>query len=75
MGLGPLPTVGLADAREMAREAPLRVARGIDPIEARDASKGAAALAHINRQTFDEAAEAYLQKFEDGWKDPMHRLR
>lgn len=73
MGLGPLPTVGLADAREMAREAPLRVARGIDPIEARHASKGAAALARINRQTFDEAAEACPQKFEDGWKDPMHR--
>jgi Arm domain-containing DNA-binding protein len=66
MGLGPLPTVGLADAREMAREAPLRVARGIDPIEARHASKGAAALARINRQTFDEAAEACLQRVR-GW--------
>jgi integrase len=73
MGLGPLHTVGLADARETAREARLQVARGVDPIEARDASKGAAALARTNRQTFDQAAEAYLQKFEDGWKNPMHR--
>jgi hypothetical protein len=32
MGLGPLHTVGLADAREMAREARLQVARGVDPI-------------------------------------------
>jgi hypothetical protein len=23
--------------------------------------------------TFDEAAEAYLQKYEDGWKNPVHR--
>jgi len=73
MGLGALHTVGLADAREMAREARLLIARGIDPIEARDASKGAASLARTNRQTFDEATEAYLQKFEDGWKNQMHR--
>src|ERR1700730_828020 len=58
MGLGPLHTVGLADAREMARDARLQVARGVDPIEARDASKGAAALAQANCQTFDEATEA-----------------
>jgi integrase len=75
MGLGPLYTVGLADAREMAREARLHVARGVDPIDARDASKGAAALARTNRQTFDQAAEAYLQKFEDGWKNEMHRAQ
>jgi integrase len=73
MGLGPLHTVGLADAREMAREARLQIARRIDPIEARDASKGAAELAQTNRQTFDQAAEAYLQKFEDGWKNRTHR--
>jgi integrase len=73
MGLGPLHTVGLADAREMAREARLQVARGVDPIEARDASKGMAALTRASRQTFDQAAEAYLQKFEDGWKNEMHR--
>jgi integrase len=75
MGLGPLHTVGLADAREMAREARLQIVRGVDPIEARDASKGAAALTHTNRKTFDEAAEAYLQKFEDGWKSRMHRYQ
>jgi hypothetical protein len=66
-------SIPFADAREMARDARLQIARRIDPIEARDASKGAAELAPTNRQTFDQAAEAYLQKFEDGWKNRTHR--
>ena len=33
MGLGPLYTIGLQEAREKAREARLLVARGIDPID------------------------------------------
>ncbi len=35
MGLGPLHTVGLADAREKAEEARSMVRRGVDPLEAR----------------------------------------
>lgn len=35
MGLGPLHTVGLADAREKAEEARAMVRRGLDPLEAR----------------------------------------
>jgi hypothetical protein len=62
MRLGPVHTVGLAEAREMARQARLLVQQGKDPIDERDAARGAAA-----------AAEAYLQKFEDSWKSPVHR--
>jgi integrase len=51
----------------------LLVLQGKDPIEERDASKAAAAAAQAKRQTFDEAAELYLQKFEDGWKNLVHR--
>ena len=39
MGLGPLYTVGLAEAREMARQARLLVRQGKDPINERKASK------------------------------------
>jgi integrase len=73
MGLGPLHTVGLADAREMAREARLLVLKGIDPLDTKHASRTAAQNAQAKRRTFGEVAELYLQKNEDGWKSAMHR--
>jgi integrase len=73
MGLGPVHTVGLAEAREMARQARLLVQQGKDPIDERDAARGAAAVAQGKRVTFDQAAQAYLQKLEDSWKSPIHR--
>jgi hypothetical protein len=51
----------------------LLVRQGKDPIDERDATKGAAAAALRKRVTFDQAAEAYLQKNEDGWKNAVHR--
>jgi integrase len=75
MGLGPLHTVGLAEAREMARHARLLLREGKDPIEARHALRAAAREAQAQRLTFAAAAEAYLQKFEDGWKNGRHRLQ
>jgi hypothetical protein len=54
MGLGALHTLGLAEGKDL--------------IDERDAAKGAATAARGERVTFDEAAEAYLQKYEDGWK-------
>src|SRR5262249_34593807 len=71
--LGPLHTVTLADARELAREARLLVLQGKDPLDTKHASRAAAQLAQAKRQTFGEAAERFLQKFEDGWKNPQHR--
>jgi hypothetical protein len=75
MGLGPLHTVGLADAREMAREARLLVRQGKDPLDEKNAARAAARAAQAKRRTFDEVAEAYLQKNEDGWKSAMHRFQ
>ena len=69
MGLGPLHTVGLADAREMAREARLLVRQGKDPLDAKHETRAAAQIAQAKRRTFGEVAEAYLQKFEEGWKN------
>jgi integrase len=75
MGLGPLYTVGLAEAREMAREARLLVRQGKDPLDEKEAARAAARAAQAKRQTFAEIAEAYLQKNEDGWKSAMHRFQ
>jgi integrase len=70
MGLGPVHTVG-----EMARQKRLLVLQGKDPLDEKGASRAAARAAEAKRLTFGEAAEAYLQKFEDGWKNPKHRVQ
>jgi Arm DNA-binding domain len=75
MGLGPLYTVGLAEARELARQARLLVRAGKDPLDEKDAARATARAAQAKRQTFAEAAAAYLLKNEDGWKSAMHRLQ
>src|SRR6516165_6187385 len=75
MGLGSLHTVALADAREMAREARLLVRQGKDPLDAKHQTWTAAQIAQANRRTFGEVAEAYLRKFEEGWKNPEHRMQ
>jgi integrase len=75
MGLGPLHTVDLAVAREMAREARLLVKQGKDPLDTKNASRAALRSARASRYTFAAAAEAYLQRFENGWKNPRHRAQ
>jgi integrase len=75
MGLGPLYTVGLAEAREMAREARLLVRQRKDPLDEKNAARAAARAAQAKRQTFAEVAEAYLRKNEDHWKSAMHRYQ
>jgi integrase len=73
MGLGSLHTIGVTEAREMARQARLLVLQGKDPIDERNASKAAAVAARAERVTFAEAMEAYLRRVEDSWRNPVHR--
>jgi integrase len=65
MGLGPTSTLGLAEAREKARQ--LRQARldGRDPIEERRAARVVPILKVV---TFDEDATAYIAGRETIWK-------
>jgi integrase len=79
MGLGPLHTVSLAEARKRAAEARLKLQDGIDPIaerdSARDARKAAAAEAKAavaRRKTFKECADAYIADNEVGWRNAKH---
>ena len=75
MGLGPLYTVGLAQARDMACDARLLVLQGKDPLDEKNAARATARAAQAKRQTFAEAAEKYLRKNEDGWKNKVHRYQ
>lgn len=71
-GLGPLSSVGLAKAREKAREAGDEVKNGIDPKDAQDAAKAQNAAAR-QRLTFEEAATQCIATKQHEWKNTKHR--
>jgi len=72
MGLGPLDTIGLADARHKAREARKLLLEGIDPIDERDARRTAQRIEKATTMTFRQCAEAYIAAHQAGWKNPKH---
>jgi len=74
MGLGPLHTVGLAAAREMAADARLLIRQGKDPLEAKAALRAnVAAQTSRKTWTFDRAAVEYQSANEANWKNATHR--
>ena len=60
IGLGAYPEVGLAEARDRAREAKAKVRDGVDPIEERKAARAALAAARARNLTFGEAADRWI---------------
>jgi integrase len=68
MGLGPLHTVSLAEARIRARACRQLLLDGVDPIEARKAKRTATAPS----LTFKECAERYIEAHAAGWRNPKH---
>jgi integrase len=70
MGLGPLHTVTLSEARDLALAARKVLHQGRDPLAARKAKRQAEAGKAI---TFDAATAAYLKAHKAGWKNPVHR--
>ena len=69
MGLGPWPTVSLADARQQAMDAKRLLLDGDDPIEARKAARQAK-RADRAAVTFAQAATRFIESHCDGWRDP-----
>ena len=72
MGLGPLHTIGLADARDRARRARALILDGVDPIEARRVTRLAAKRQAARAKTFKACAEAYLAQHRAAWRNPKH---
>jgi integrase len=78
MGLGPVgePPEGvpLARARILAGEARALLRAGADPLEARQAAKGARlqAEADATERTFKAAAKALVESKRAGWRNPKH---
>jgi integrase len=75
MGLGSLTDIGLAAARNLARDARELVAKGSDPIVVREAAVAAQRLAEAQAVTFEDFAEDYVADHEKGWSNPKHRAQ
>ena len=71
MGLGPLHTVSLAEARNRARQARQLILDGKDPIEvkyeAREARRSPDAM------LFKEAAQRFIETHDSTWRSSRHR--
>lgn len=72
MGLGPLHTVSLAEARERARECRLLLLDGKDPLDQKRAGQLREQLEAAKAITFDQCAEAYIKAHRAGWKNAKH---
>lgn len=73
MGLGPLHTVSLAEARQCAAQARLQALDGVDPIEVRKEKRTVRKLEAAKVITFKECAEKYVAGNEAGWRNAKHR--
>ena len=72
MGLGPVHSVGLPEARGKAsaqRAAPLN---GLDPIEARVQENRRKALESARAITFAHCAASYVESHKTGWRNGKH---
>jgi integrase len=72
MGLGPLHTVSLAEARKRAAEVRLKVHDRVDPIDERKAARGRARVETARAMTFKECAERYIEANRAGWRNAKH---
>jgi hypothetical protein len=84
MGIGPLHTVGLAEARQKAERARELVRRGIDPLANRAVEAIEAAKSANNVMTFGDFADSYIRgavkakrwrgaRTEAGWRNTLTR--
>jgi integrase len=72
MGVGPLHTIGLAEARNRAAGFRLQRHDGVDPIERRRAERLEARLDAAKAMTFKECAARYIASYRAGWRNPKH---
>ena len=71
-GIGPLHTVGLAEARDRAKDLRLKILDGVDPIAAKRGERQMARLDTVRNTTFADAAKACHAVMSAGWRNPRH---
>lgn len=72
MGLGPVHTVSLADARTAAVQCRQLLLLKIDPITARDAKRAQQSLEAARSITFSECADLCIKARRPSWKNVKH---
>jgi integrase len=72
MGLGPLHTVNLAEARGKALTCRKLLLDGNDPLEAKRHHRAALALSDAKSLTFEQSATNYIAAHKAGWKNEKH---
>lgn len=72
MGLGPLHTINITEARAKAAECRKQLLEGKDPIEERAGTLRAKQLEEAKSLTFRQCAEAYIQTHQNSWKNAKH---
>lgn len=72
MGLGPLHTITLAEARQKATDCRKLLLDGHDPIEVRRAGQLQARLEEARGMTFEACAEQYIESHKAGWRNEKH---
>ena len=72
-GLGPLHTVKLGEARDIAEDLRKLVKNGIDPIEKELTEARAARVASASKVSFEKRAREYIKSHQSTWRNPIHR--
>src|SRR5262249_34907750 len=72
MGLGPVHTITLAEARERARQARKLQLDGIDPIERRRSERAAQRVAEATAMSFRQCGDAFIASHGAAW-GAVHR--
>jgi len=72
MGLGPIHTISLSEARGEAGKCRKLVREGLDPIEQRKLARGQMRAEAKKVMTFKECAEKYISAHSAGWKSVKH---
>jgi Arm DNA-binding domain len=71
-GLGSFPMIGLAEPRTKAADCRRLRQEGIDPIEARKATRQQLAVEAAKALTFKTAAASYIASKDAGWRNRQH---
>ena len=72
MGLGPVHTISLADARIKAAECRKLRVDGADPLQVRQDALLVAKLEEAKAMSFKECAEKYIAAHAPGWRNAKH---
>jgi integrase len=72
MGLGPLYTIGLPEARAKAKALRQMLLDDVDPLAARETARRAKLAEQAKLVTFEQCAEQYLRLHAGGWGTDHH---